>query len=106
MSIKEHPPRIHVPVLLDATLRIMAPTPGESYLDLTAGYGGHATAFLEKTDNYKDSVLVDRDEHTLGHLENLQAKGAQIRSADFVTECMFISVDRTKCGNSIVRDSS
>ncbi len=85
MSIKEHPPRIHVPVLLDATLQVMAPTKSESYLDLTAGYGGHATAFLEKTGNYKDSVLVDRDENTLGHLENLQAKGAQIRSADFVT---------------------
>lgn len=85
MSIKEHPPRIHVPVLLDATLSVMAPTSGESYLDLTAGYGGHATAFLEKTGNYKDSVLVDRDENTLGHLENLQAKGVEIRSADFVT---------------------
>ena len=85
MSIKEHPPRIHVPVLLDATLRVMAPTSGENYLDLTAGYGGHAAAFLEKTDNYKDSVLVDRDEHTLGHLENLHTKGVQIRSTDFVT---------------------
>jgi len=85
MSIKEHPPRIHVPVLLDATLRIMAPHSGENYLDLTAGYGGHASAFLEKTGNYKDSVLVDRDENTLGHLENLIAKGAETRVTDFVT---------------------
>lgn len=85
MSIKEHPPRIHVPVLLDTTLRIMAPSSGENYLDLTVGYGGHAAAFLEKTGNYKDSVLVDRDENTLGHLENLKAKGAEIRNLDFVT---------------------
>ena len=40
-----HPPH-HVPVLLDATLRELAPQKGESYLDLTAGYAGHASAVL------------------------------------------------------------
>ena len=71
MSIKEHVPpqsrapkeyELHVPVLLDATLDILQPKRGESYLDLTAGYGGHAEAFLEQTDNFTDSVLVDRDD--------------------------------------------
>lgn len=84
MSIKEHPPRVHVPVLLEATLAALRPQPGENYLDLTAGYGGHAEAFLAKTGNYTDSVLVDRDEMTHDHLENLMAKGVKLLSTDFV----------------------
>ena len=72
MSIKEHPPRIvHIPVLLDASLAAMQPQKKESYLDLTAGYGGHATAFLNITGNYDQSVLVDRDRHTAPYLEIL-----------------------------------
>lgn len=85
MSIKEHPPRVHIPVLLKATLDVMKPAVGESYLDLTAGYGGHATAFLETTHEYEASVLVDRDRHTAPFLENLTKKGSELRHNDFLT---------------------
>lgn len=84
MSIKEHPPHIvHIPVLLDASITAMQPTKGESYLDLTAGYGGHATAFLKLSGNYKQSVLVDRDRHTAPYLENLVNQGIDLRHQDF-----------------------
>lgn len=84
MSIKEHPPHIvHIPVLLDASIAAMQPTKGESYLDLTAGYGGHATAFLKLSGNYKQSVLVDRDRHTAPYLENLVNQGIDLRHQDF-----------------------
>jgi 16S rRNA (cytosine1402-N4)-methyltransferase len=85
MSIKEHPPRIvHIPVLLDASLAAMQPQKDESYLDLTAGYGGHATAFLNITGNYDQSVLVDRDRHTAPYLENLVNQGTELRHDDFL----------------------
>ena len=85
MSIKEHPPRIvHIPVLLDAILAAMQPQKKESYLDLTAGYGGHATAFLNITGNYDQSVLVDRDRHTAPYLENLVNQGTELRHDDFL----------------------
>ena len=64
---KEHPPH-HIPVLLESVMRVLDPALGESYLDLTAGFGGHAQPILEKTGNYTDSVLVDRDDYALGHL--------------------------------------
>ena len=85
MSIKEHPPQIHVPVLLEASLDTLKPMKKESYLDLTAGYGGHARRFLEKTDNFTDSVLVDRDDYALEHLSDLEAKGVRLLHTDFVT---------------------
>ena len=81
---KEHPPH-HVPVLFDAVLREMAPKAGESYLDLTAGYAGHATAVLEKTGNYQTSVLVDRDEYAIAHLQSLADQGIQLLHTDFAS---------------------
>ena len=80
MSIKEHPPQsealqmsepIHVPVLLEVTLDRLRPAKGERYLDLTAGYGGHAREFLTRTDNYLGAVLVDRDDNAISTLCDL-----------------------------------
>ena len=85
MSIKEHPPQVHVPVLLEKTLEIMQPRSGESYVDLTAGYGGHASAFLQKTGSYETSVLIDRDAYTRPYLENLIEKGSEFRNLDFLS---------------------
>ncbi len=59
----------HVPVLLEQVLQYLDPKKGESYLDLTAGYGGHATAVLNETGNYASSVLVDRDKHAIEELQ-------------------------------------
>jgi len=94
MSIKEHPPQseelqmsepIHVPVLLEVTLDRLQPARGENYLDLTAGYGGHAREFLRRTDNYLDSVLVDRDENAIKTLSDLAEKGVTLIHKDFVS---------------------
>ncbi len=86
MSIKEHPPHlIHTPVLLEQTLELLAPKPGERYLDLTAGYGGHAREVLARTDSYESSVLVDRDSMTHVHLASLVDKGATLLHSDFLT---------------------
>jgi len=85
MSIKEHPPQLHVPVLLDTVLDQLHPIQGESYLDLTAGYGGHASQVLSKTANYADSVLVDRDENAIKHLQSFAQKGVTLIHTDFAT---------------------
>lgn len=84
MSIKEHPPH-HVPVLLEATLDQLQPIQGEKYLDLTAGYGGHASRILDKTQNYSGSVLVDRDDYAISHLQTFADKGVRLLHTDFAT---------------------
>ncbi len=59
----------HKPVLLSEVLQVLGPQAGESYLDLTAGYAGHASAILDVTRNYKDSCLVDRDDYAVSILK-------------------------------------
>lgn len=91
MSIKEQPPQpedtnpVHVPVLLEATIDQLQPQLGEAYLDLTAGYGGHASRFLEVTKDYQDSALVDRDINAIDWLEPLAQKGVWLIHQDFVS---------------------
>lgn len=57
---KDHQTK-HIPVLLHELLELVEPTKGETLLDATAGYGGHAKAILERTLQDKGSVLIDRD---------------------------------------------
>lgn len=60
---------LHKPVLLSEVLEVLQPRRGESYLDLTAGYAGHASKILDVTQNYKAAVLVDRDANAIKVLE-------------------------------------
>lgn len=61
---------MHEPVLLNQVIEVLSPKPSESYLDLTAGYGGHASAVLALTNSYSKSVLVDRDQMAIDHLRS------------------------------------
>lgn len=72
--------------MLQPVLQYLDPKAGELYLDLTGGYGGHASAILEKTNNPKASVLVDRDSNAIAELhKRFDADGVAIRQADFYT---------------------
>lgn len=81
---------VHIPVLLEATLKEMLPEKGESYLDLTAGYGGHARAFLRIGENYQGSVLVDRDENAIRTLDDIKDQGVEILHMDFLSAAQFL----------------
>jgi 16S rRNA (cytosine1402-N4)-methyltransferase len=51
----------HVPVLLDAVLRALAPKPGDTVVDCTVGLGGHAAALLEQIGPDGRLVGIDFD---------------------------------------------
>ncbi len=76
------PQQLHIPVLLDDVLEYLAPKANESYLDLTAGYGGHAQAVLARVDSDKLATLIDRDEFAIEHLKQ-DFPNAQIIHSDF-----------------------
>lgn len=74
-----------MPVLTAEVLECLAPAAGESYLDLTAGYGGHASAVLAKTQNPERATLVDRDAQAIAALKALpELNGARIIQRDFL----------------------
>ena len=57
----------HEPVLLAQVLQYLNPHPGEIYLDVTAGYGGHAKEILART--IATAVLVDRDQNAIDYFD-------------------------------------
>lgn len=75
----------HFPVLLEQVLDYLQPKEGDSYLDLTAGYGGHASKVLERTLQPSKSTLVDRDHNAIAYLQSKFAdSGVQIIHQDFL----------------------
>ena len=75
--------KLHIPVLLSEVLATLNPRPGESYLDLTAGYGGHAKEILDVTQQYEGSVLVDRDDFAIEYLKQKFPSGIQLVNTSF-----------------------
>lgn len=75
---------LHLPVLLSSVLEVLQPRVGETYLDLTAGYAGHASKILDVTRNYKGSTLVDRDINAIKVLqEKFCESGIEIKHETF-----------------------
>lgn len=64
---------IHKPVLLDEVVSLIKPASGEFYLDLTAGYGGHAEAILRGLGENGRATLVDRDINSINYLKKIFA---------------------------------
>lgn len=74
----------HIPVLLSEVTRFLAPQTGERYLDMTAGYGGHAVKIIAEIDNESLATLVDRDSNAIDILKK-KFPQAQIIRQDFLS---------------------
>lgn len=81
-SSQEDETSIHIPVLLEDTFKVLAPKAGESYLDLTAGYGGHASRIINVI-GAANATLVDRDQRAIDHLKKFEDQGARLVKSDF-----------------------
>ena len=84
---------LHVPVLLPEVLQYVDPAPGNSYLDLTAGYGGHASEILKRTNAPQRTTLVDRDDHAQAVLQGLFNAGERLIDTDFLTASADLSAE-------------
>jgi len=77
---------IHIPVMLEEVLKYLDPKPGEAYLDLTAGYGGHSKSITDITGSLKQTVLVDRDENAIQEIKKIfPANTIRIFQTDFLS---------------------
>jgi 16S rRNA (cytosine1402-N4)-methyltransferase len=85
-SNKKTPPQqLHQPVLFGQTIELLAPKLGETYLDLTAGYGGHAREVIKRIGAATKATLVDRDDFAIQHLQDLAEAGARVIKRDYAT---------------------
>jgi 16S rRNA (cytosine1402-N4)-methyltransferase len=59
-------PGVHIPVLMTSVLNLLAPQPGDTYVDCTVGLGGHAAAISDRIGPTGTAVLFDLD---INHLD-------------------------------------
>lgn len=75
----------HLPVLGQQVVENLSPLFGEKYLDLTAGYGGHASLLIKSGIKADDMVLVDRDQFAVDCLQaKRQLNGSRVISSDYL----------------------
>lgn len=86
---------LHVPVLLEETISALNPKKGDRYLDLTAGYGGHAEKVIEAIGDESLATLVDRDSYAVDKLRAKFPKARVIQS-DFVAAVELLGKEGTK----------
>ncbi len=85
----------HIPVLSDEVIEYLNPQKGERYLDLTAGYGGHASKILSLT-NYQ-ATLVDRDINAIKVLQSkFKDKQVNIVHGDFLNVSKQLAAHKEK----------
>lgn len=77
-------------MLLSEVLHYLQPKPGESYLDLTAGMGGHGAAVLKLTQAPCKAVLIDRDPAAVKVLEK-KFKDSEVSQTDFLSACTMLA---------------
>lgn len=70
---------MHLPVLLEESLEYLKVQPGKTYLDATAGAGGHLTAIAKKAGQSSTVIGLDRDPNVINHLSGLADLPENIR---------------------------
>ena len=95
----------HIPVLADEVLDLLKPKPGDHYLDLTAGYGGHARLIADRIGDQGSLTLVDRDEQAIKSLKQTFSgkSNMEIIHQDFLSASQDL-VSRGKKFNVILAD--
>jgi len=63
---------MHLPVLLEESLEYLKVEPGKTYLDATAGAGGHLSAIAKRAGDSSTVIGLDRDINVIESLQNRQ----------------------------------
>lgn len=71
--------RLHTPVLLQTTIEFLDPGPGKSFIDATAGFGGHTEELMKRGSRV---LGIDRDPEAIEYLKKSQESG--VRSQELV----------------------
>jgi len=85
----EHPAQPHKPVLVREVTELAATQADSIYVDLTAGYGGHATALLETMGSGAEAWLIDQDSEAITSLRERFSSDERVR----IVHTNFASLD-------------
>jgi 16S rRNA (cytosine1402-N4)-methyltransferase len=85
----------HIPVMLQKVIEVLQPRKGESYLDATAGYGGHAAAVLALTGPEAPAILVDRDAEAARALARRFGERARVLRESYAEAAQRLGEDGT-----------
>ncbi|HUC95993.1 MAG TPA: 16S rRNA (cytosine(1402)-N(4))-methyltransferase RsmH [Candidatus Saccharimonadia bacterium] len=95
-NIHQNKKDIHIPVLFKEVLTYLDPKTGNSYLDLTAGFGGHVERVVSKTKN-SNVTLIDRDNQAISYLkEKFSGKNYEIMHSDFLSASKMLLKENRK----------
>lgn len=68
----------HIPVLQQEVLEVLKPIESDTYVDLTAGFGGHASLVLDRLGPKGQAYLVDQDQVALHALHDAFKDDARV----------------------------
>lgn len=77
------PGQLHVPVMLKQALELLAVRPGYTYIDATAGAGGHLKAIISASTCPDKIIGLDRDSVSLSRLANELGSSARLIHSNY-----------------------
>lgn len=86
--------KLHQPVLLEQTIELLNPKPGNTVIDMTAGYGGHAEAILDRIGAKGKLILIDRDYDAVVYLRQKFADKTNV----IILQSNYAEIDWLKIG--------
>lgn len=69
----------HIPVLQNSVREVLRPKPGETFIDLTAGFGGHSADLVSAVGAKGQGILLDQDEQAIRALRERFANDANVQ---------------------------
>jgi 16S rRNA (cytosine1402-N4)-methyltransferase len=75
--------RVHIPVLLEATIDALAIKPNGFYIDATFGRGGHSEIILERLDQDGRLMVIDKDPEAIAAAHALNDSRVIIQHGSF-----------------------
>lgn len=70
--------QIHKPVLLNEVIKLISVKPNGTYVDCTAGFGGHSQAIASKLSKQGRLICIDQDQDAVDYLKKLFSNDQRI----------------------------
>lgn len=97
---------LHNPVLLNETIELLAIQKNGTYVDATAGFGGHAKAILSKLNAEGKLVCIDQDLNAINELKKIfnEDKRVNIIHGNFASITLLLKQINIQSVNGIIAD--